>query len=41
VQTSQTPLKHQFELEIDMWQVLLEQMDRRIDKMQSSAKPSR
>lgn len=34
VQTTQTPLKHQFELEIDMWQTLLSQMNRRIDRMQ-------
>ena len=27
------PLKHQFELEIEMWQVLLNQMDRRIEEM--------
>jgi hypothetical protein len=27
---AQDPLKHQFELEIEMWQVLLDQMDRRI-----------
>jgi hypothetical protein len=33
VQDTQTPLKHQFELEIDMWQVLLDQMDRRIAEM--------
>jgi hypothetical protein len=32
VQDTQTPLKHQFELEIDMWQVLLDQMDRRIEQ---------
>src|SRR5258708_6959660 len=30
VQTSQTPLKHQFELETDAWQVIVEQMDRRL-----------
>ena len=27
------PLKHQFELEIEMWQMLLKQMDRRIEEM--------
>jgi len=27
------PLKHQFELEIEMWQILLNQMDRRIEEM--------
>jgi outer membrane murein-binding lipoprotein Lpp len=30
VQTSQTPLKHQFELETDAWQVIIEQMDKRL-----------
>ncbi len=41
VQNTQTPLKHQFELEIDMWQTLLDQMDRRIQEMEhsNSAKP--
>jgi hypothetical protein len=34
VQNTQTPLKHQFELEVEMWQTLLEQMDRRIQQMQ-------
>jgi hypothetical protein len=36
VQSTQTPLKHQFELEIDMWQTLLDQMDRRIREMEHS-----
>ncbi len=42
VQSTQTPLKHQFELEIDMWQTLLDQMDRRIREMEHStgAKPA-
>jgi len=30
VQSSQAPLKHQFELEADAWQVVIEQMDRRL-----------
>ena len=30
VDTSQSPLKHQFQLEADMWQITLDQMDRRI-----------
>jgi hypothetical protein len=30
VQTSQTPLKHQFELETDAWQVIIEQMGKRL-----------
>jgi len=34
VQTSQTPLKHQFELEADAWQVIVEQMDRRLKQME-------
>ena len=34
VQTSQTPLKHQFELETDAWQVIVEQMDRRLKAME-------
>lgn len=34
VDTSQSPLKHQFELEADMWQVQLGEMDRRIAKME-------
>ena len=34
VQTSQTPLKHQFELETDAWQVIVEQMDRRLKEME-------
>ena len=36
VDTTQSPLKHQFELEADMWQVMLDQMDRRIAAMESS-----
>ena len=34
VQTSQTPLKHQFELEADAWQVIVDQMDRRLRRME-------
>ncbi len=34
VQTTQTPLKHQFELEVEMWQVMLNQMERRIQEME-------
>jgi hypothetical protein len=30
VDTSQSPLKHQFQLEIDMWQTLISQMERRL-----------
>jgi len=34
VQTSQTPLKHQFELEADAWQLIVEQMQRRLKRME-------
>jgi hypothetical protein len=34
VDNTQSPLKHQFELETDMWQVTLDQMDRRIAAME-------
>ncbi len=34
VQTTQTPLKHQFELEADAWQVIVEQMERRLKRME-------
>jgi hypothetical protein len=30
VTSAQDPLKHQFELEIEMWQILLNQMERRL-----------
>jgi cob(I)alamin adenosyltransferase len=30
VDSSQTPLKHQFQLEIDMWRTLINQMERRL-----------
>ena len=29
VDTTQSPLKHQFQLEIDMWRALIDQMERR------------
>ena len=35
VDSSQSPLKHQFELEADMWQAQLGEMDRRIAKMEA------
>ncbi len=34
VQTSDTPLKHQFDLNNEMWQVLLTDMDRRLQKLE-------
>jgi hypothetical protein len=33
VQTTQTPLKHQFELEMDMWRVVLKGMERRVQRL--------
>jgi len=39
VQTTQTPLKHQFELETDAWQVLVEQMERRLKQMEDRRVP--
>jgi hypothetical protein len=30
VDTTQSPLKHQFELEIDMWKAVISQMERRL-----------
>jgi len=39
VQTSQTPLKHQFELETDAWQVIVEQMERRLKQMEDRKLP--
>lgn len=30
VDTSQSPLKHQFQLEIDMWRVMIANMERRL-----------
>jgi hypothetical protein len=35
VQTTQSPLKHQFELEADAWQVVIEQMERRLKRMEA------
>jgi hypothetical protein len=42
VQSSQTPLKHQFELQADAWQVIVEQMERRLERMEKnqSSKPA-
>jgi hypothetical protein len=36
VQTSQTPLKHQFELDLEMWRLLFSHMDRRIQRMENA-----
>ena len=35
VETSQSPLKHQFQLEIDMWRMMVRQMERRLNKPNS------
>ena len=40
VTTTTSPLKHQFELDIDMWQALLDQMQRRVDAAER-AKPGK
>jgi hypothetical protein len=37
VQTTNTPLKHEFELEIEMWQILVGQMERRFSDMAGKA----
>ncbi len=40
VQTTDTPLRHEFDLNNEMWQMVLNDMDRRVQKLQSrSAKP--
>ncbi len=41
VQTTVTPLKHQFELNNEMWQMALNDMERRLEKIKSgkAAKP--
>jgi hypothetical protein len=35
VDTTQSPLKHQFQLEIDMWKTVIQQMERRLDHARS------
>ncbi len=40
VTNSTNPLKHQFELEIDMWQVLLDRMERRNQASQAATQPA-
>jgi hypothetical protein len=32
VSAGDTPLKHQFELEIEMWQLLLRDMEKKVDE---------
>ena len=36
VQTTQTPLEHQFELEIEMWRVVLGEMERRVQRLRGT-----
>jgi hypothetical protein len=43
VSDTQSPLKHQFQLEIEMWQVLMMRMQQRIERMEGrspSVKPA-
>jgi hypothetical protein len=37
VDTAQSPLKHQFQLEIDLWQTLITEMERRLAQPRQSA----
>lgn len=37
VTTTQNPLKHQFELEMDMWRVVLDDMEWRVQSLQGGA----
>jgi TolA-binding protein len=38
VATTTQPLRHQFELELDMWQMLLSQMERRVQRLEAQSK---
>ncbi len=38
VSTTTQPLRHQFELEIDMWQIEIGQTERRIQKLEAQSK---
>ena len=40
VSDSQSPLKHQFQLDIDMWQLLLMQMQRRVNRLEGTTSTS-
>ncbi len=40
VQNTQTPLKHQFELEIDMWQTVIGQMERHLQSLRARQAPA-
>ena len=37
VSTGDTPLKHQFELEIDMWQLVLRDMEKKLNSQQTAS----
>lgn len=37
ISSPQTPMKHQFELEIEMWQLVIERMDRKIRQATGSS----
>ena len=39
IENTTTPLHHQFELEIDMWQLVLEQMQRHITDLENAPPP--
>ncbi|MBA3915556.1 MAG: hypothetical protein H0X25_17210 [Acidobacteriales bacterium] len=39
VGSTTTPLRHQFELEISLWQLELDQMERHLAALQNSSKP--
>ena len=39
VQDTQTPLKHQFELECDMWQILISDLERHMNAAPTEAAP--
>jgi GTP1/Obg family GTP-binding protein len=38
VDTTQSPLKHQFQLEIDLWRTTINQMERRLQQEHASQK---
>ncbi len=40
VQNTQTPLKHQFELEIDMWRTVISQMERHLQSLRAQQTPA-
>lgn len=39
VQNTTTPLKHQFELEVDMWEIVINRMERRLERMSGKQAP--